>query len=254
MRTIALIFLSTFLIVGCSSENSDETVSSSDSLNTLEPEVDKKERFNTDELLGQYMGSFGKSTLIIKLNYVKGKNASGYNVVRGNKRNIKGSVSADGENYHFVLDEPGDNNTDGKFEFDININSFILTGNWTPKNPQYAKEKSFELKKINQSEPDESMLKEWYGTINEQYGTLILKKDGTCLFKGSNYNESRQSYTEFMVKGTWLEGENLINLELESNPYTKFTQLKLNKIQEGDEEYSSWVLEDKDKAAFYEYF
>lgn len=250
------IFISIFCIVLLSSCGSDETATNSGT----ETKKDSTQteivvaNYNEELLVGQYMGEFGKSTMIIKLNYVKGKNASGYNIVRGNKRNIKGKISENGTTVHFDLDEPGDKDSDGKFEFDIDTLSFELTGKWIPNKPEYAKEKEFKLKRVDQVEPDANMLKDWYGTINEQYGTLILKKDGTCLFKGSHYSESNDSYTEFNVKGTWVEEGEKIKMELESSKYTKYTKLTLTKKNEGDEEYSSFILEDPDKASFYEYF
>lgn len=212
--------------------------------------------FDESRLEGQYMGSFNKSTIIVKINYVKGKNASGYNIVRGNKRNIKGTVTNKGNHFHFDLDEPGDDQYDGTFHFDIDTANFHLTGNWEPIHPDKTGAKDLSLERIEKEDSDgNSNLITWYGDISEQYGSLNLRNDGTCYFKGTIYHDADGSYEEFNVKGTWIETNDDITVEFEKTKYVTPYKIVLQKISEDyDGSYSEHFLKQENVANFYEYF
>ena len=59
--------------------------------------------------------------------------AEGYSVCAGNFRKIEGSFNLmKGSKYNFKMDEPGDDQYDGKFEFTLDASSNEIEGRWTP--------------------------------------------------------------------------------------------------------------------------
>src|SRR2546430_2015280 len=90
--------------------------------------------YNYDTLEGAYVGNFGGSDIRIILTHVTGKHATGYNLHKGLRRNINGTMQQTGNTFTFVLNEPGDHPFDGKFSFTIDTITFILSGTWTPLN------------------------------------------------------------------------------------------------------------------------
>ena len=95
------------------------------------------------ELYGNWVGDFEvteadfdrlKGQTLSKLNIViKQITDSGViaqSVVNGNSRLMRGSITQSGDAYVFVMDEPGDNKYDGKFNFSIKNDT--LSGKWQP--------------------------------------------------------------------------------------------------------------------------
>ena len=94
------------------------------------------------ELYGIYTGAFSgyykvstdeneyedyeSKRLSLKINRITKDSVWGQSIVNGNQRPFRG-VFNDKTN-HFVLDEPGSDKTDGRFE--VNISADSLTGNW----------------------------------------------------------------------------------------------------------------------------
>lgn len=62
---------------------------------------------------GLYAGTFKGAPISIILNYITEKRASGYNIHKGLKRNLSGTLSAAIAGWHLVLNEPGTNEYDG---------------------------------------------------------------------------------------------------------------------------------------------
>jgi hypothetical protein len=90
--------------------------------------------------VGYWVGSFGKNMINIILSDVEDGVASGYSVCAGNYRALKGTAKKKGENaYSFILNEPGDDQYDGRFEFVIDLNDKNLDGTWIPFNGKKAK-------------------------------------------------------------------------------------------------------------------
>jgi hypothetical protein len=89
-------------------------------------------------LFGHWVGAFGKNKInitVVAIEPIGADNAIayGYSVCAGNFRALTGTYNAKGNQiYSFVLNEPGDDPYDGKFEFEINTGQGTLVGNWTP--------------------------------------------------------------------------------------------------------------------------
>ena len=85
------------------------------------------------DITGSYVGGFGENeiTLIIENINQNTLVVTGINTVAGNLRPLKGTVEIIDNVCYFVLNEPGDDQFDGVFEFKINKNSNTsLYGNW----------------------------------------------------------------------------------------------------------------------------
>ena len=98
-----------------------------------------------EKLKGTYTGDFKGSPIAITLNYISDTHVSGYNVHKGLTRNVTGTIEPTPFGLHLVLNEPGNNQFDGKFDFVIDTTNWLAKGKWTPI--KKGEETSFELKK-----------------------------------------------------------------------------------------------------------
>lgn len=213
----------------------------------------KKAYFDTERLTGMYIGDFGKSTLILQINYAQGKNASGFNIVRGNKRNIKGSIEQKGNFYHFMLNEPGNDEFDGKFEFDIDTTDFSLSGKWIPNNPDKASIKEFTLKRTEKRPINEGFKGDWSGHLEEINGTLSIKANSTVTFHGSYYMENHDPEYEIVdLTGSYIQEEDgSITVEFSKHKRLKKSQFHLKITM--DEDMGMEMVKDGSVAEFYPY-
>jgi hypothetical protein len=84
-------------------------------------------------MIGAYSGSFGDNEIMLKIEGIDTKTLTvvGKNTVSGNSRPLKGTIEILDNVCYFVLNEPGDNQFDGVFEFKIYKNSNnSLEGTW----------------------------------------------------------------------------------------------------------------------------
>ncbi|MCA6067048.1 YARHG domain-containing protein [Chryseobacterium sp. RG1] len=146
---LTLISLSTISLVSCKKE-AKTTDSSKDSLvakkdSVAIPEVHK-------EYYGIYMGDFaGKGMIVsedgeeyegdvykkisLKINRITKDSVYGQSIVNGNQRPFRGVFND--ETKSFVLDEPGNDKTDGRFE--VKLSNDSLTGKWNAFNKSAVK-------------------------------------------------------------------------------------------------------------------
>jgi hypothetical protein len=86
---------------------------------------------NIKDYIGTYMGTFGNYYIILKLESIDDYGmVKGYNVVNGNKRRVNGIKQGN----KFILNEPGDHEWDGIFDF--KIEKGIARGTWRPNSPK----------------------------------------------------------------------------------------------------------------------
>jgi hypothetical protein len=101
-----------------------------------------------NKLLGSWVGVFGQTKINIFIANTTGKTISGHSVCAGNYREIKGELEDKGNGvYAAIMNEPGDNKYDGKFQFTIDQNKQTLEGNWTPFNAASTGAKTYTLAK-----------------------------------------------------------------------------------------------------------
>lgn len=155
--------------------------------------------YDVSQLKGLYAGTFDGTPISISINYISGKRVSGYNVHKGLKRNMRGTIEPFGSQMKMVLDEPGDNKYDGHFELFIDTASFSGKGKWTTKNEPTLGSKEFSFTRSEQSN-DQLVGSVWHDEAN--YRDLMLQPDGAASL---SYYENKGTPREQMqtVAGNW---------------------------------------------------
>ena len=137
-------------------EKPKETVVQSDTITEVETEVSepKEEKLPSrlpETLYGFYVGEF-KAELVkeekaysyqnrinISIDSVFGEEIYGHSVVAGNDRPFQGMIKKNnGGTYSVSAEEPGDDQYDGKFFFDIYPDQKSLKGSWTANDSKLA--------------------------------------------------------------------------------------------------------------------
>ena len=156
MRPLNLIFASLILsvaLVSCKKEKTEitETRPQNDTLIASQnPEVHKEMYgiyygyFSPDDNLndGEYTEEDMVKKISIKINKITKDSVYGQSVLNGNQRDFRGVLNESTNS--FVLDEPGSDKTDGRF--DVKIKGDSLVGNWTAFNQSSVRVKSKTLK------------------------------------------------------------------------------------------------------------
>jgi hypothetical protein len=101
-------------------------------------------------LYGYWVGAFGKNKINIALANRTNDSIFGHSVCAGNFRPIKGTIKeSEPEVYTISMNEPGDDQYDGTFNFTIDVRKSELTGNWKPyKNTAGAKDYKLQKKEF----------------------------------------------------------------------------------------------------------
>jgi hypothetical protein len=103
-----------------------------------------------NKLIGYWVGPFGKTQINIALSEVKDGKVSGHSVCAGNYRAISGTVIEKPDSiFDFVMEEPGSDQYDGKFQFSINMKQRELAGSWAPFKANSTSAKKYSLKKTD---------------------------------------------------------------------------------------------------------
>jgi len=146
---LTLISLFTISLVSCKKE-AKTTDSSKDSLTAKKDSVAVPEVYK--EYYGIYMGDFAGKEMItpeegeeyegdvykkisLKINRITKDSVYGQSIVNGNQRPFRGVFNESTKS--FILDEPGNDKTDGRFE--VKLNNDSLTGNWNAFNKSAVK-------------------------------------------------------------------------------------------------------------------
>lgn len=149
-----------------------------------------------EKIKGTYIGDFKGSPIAITLNYVGDRHASGYNVHKGLTRNVSGTIEATANGLHLVLEEPGNNQYDGKFDLVIDTVKWNGKGTWKPF--KKGEDASFSFaKQMGASEEEQ-----WGITFTDSLQNYItLKPDGSCTY---NYlTDTTKTGQELTVRGNY---------------------------------------------------
>lgn len=145
---LALAGLLTASVISCKKDSPADT--SSKNLSAKKDSVVAPEIYK--EYYGIYMGDFAGKEIIIpeigeeyegevfkkislKINRITRDSVYGQSIVDGNQRPFRGVFNETTKS--FVLDEPGNDKTDGRFE--VTLNNDSLTGNWNAFNKSAVK-------------------------------------------------------------------------------------------------------------------
>ena len=231
--TLLSIALLAATVTGCKNEKKTADVTKFEENQVVEiPDIHQ-------ELYGIYTGAFSgyykvstdedeyedyeSKRLSLKINRITKDSVWGQSIVNGNQRPFRG-VFNDKTN-HFVLDEPGSDKTDGRFE--VNLSADSLTGNWVAFDKSKVKAPTKTVKLIKKTfvynpnfmlDPENTDLVDWTTskevknsykdeeTGNTETYSNSLNRSGTeAIFQ---INGSKQSLTEKELK-------NLRKLDLE---------------------------------------
>lgn len=104
-----------------------------------EPQPQQSETPDYSNLIGEWKGAFGNDQLALTIETVNADgSATGFDIVKGNRRPLTGTAIKSGDSYNFELKEPGDDKWDGVFKFSISGNT--ASGNWTANNGKSTKQ------------------------------------------------------------------------------------------------------------------
>ncbi|MFC3159904.1 YARHG domain-containing protein [Chryseobacterium arachidis] len=188
---LTLISLFTVALVSCKKE-AKTTDSSKDSLTAKKDTVVAPEIYK--EYYGIYMGDFAGKEMItpeigeeyegdvykklsLKINRITKDSVYGQSIVNGNQRPFRGIFNEATKS--FILDEPGNDKTDGRFE--VKLNNDSLTGNWNAFNKSAVKSPTKTLKLIK---------KEF------AYNPNFMLDENTDLIDWENPKEFTEKYTD----------------------------------------------------------
>lgn len=133
---------------------------------------------SAEKILGNYTGQFNNSAISLTFRHMAGNNISGFNVLKGLKRNLTGSIEIDGGKLHLLVTEPGTNSTDGSFELWIDTNTWKGSGKWTPL--EKGKEVHFSFERRG----DESSFPAYFTIFEDSLGNILeFDPKGTCTYK-----------------------------------------------------------------------
>lgn len=175
----------------------------------LTPEIPAEDTFDYDTLHGTYVGDFAGSDIRIILNYISSKNAIGYNIHKGLQRNIMGKVTRSGDSVTVILEEPGDNEYDGKFTLLFIGNDLHPTGTWESFSGKISKKK-LKLNKIvfkeakDEDDINEGNLSTYFNYVSDTVGHYEFHDDGLCLYiyyPNPDYENHLDQLIE--IQGTW---------------------------------------------------
>ncbi|RYY66144.1 MAG: hypothetical protein EOO13_16195, partial [Chitinophagaceae bacterium] len=142
MKTINLLLSCTCFLFACKGKNSSTTEQTSMQADTTIRSAAIAPEMYTD-LYGNWVGDnevterdeakfkgqeISRLNIIIK--QITDSGVIAQSIVNGNSRLMRGSVTKSNNNYEFVMNEPGDDKYDGRFEFTIAGDT--LSGKWQP--------------------------------------------------------------------------------------------------------------------------
>lgn len=164
--------------------------------------------FSYQTLEGAYSGDFNGSVIHINLNHVTGRNAVGYAIRKGVRRNISGSMESMGGGFHFVLREPGNDPTDGVYDVLVDTLNFEMAGKWLPRQGGATQEKRFVLLKASDD----------YFVYADSLNKLFFERNGECRYEfymqDTDGTEARQMT---QLKGSWKHDGDCFTIDWEAN-------------------------------------
>lgn len=148
------------------------------------------------KITGTYTGDFNGSPITVTLRYMAGKRISGYNIHKGLRRNMSGSIFLEGDQLHIRMQEPGTNIFDGSFDLLLDTGSMQAKGKWQPLNNKELGITKFSLTKQSKDEYGGMFLTDSTGA------ELDMDGDGSCTFRYM-VNDSTAAAQKLNVTGNY---------------------------------------------------
>lgn len=199
MKNICILLLASLLTIACTSNHEKKSVAHPGVLPAP---------FHYDTLEGVYSGDFNGTALHITLSKVTGRNAVGYALKKGVRRNISGGMEAAENGFHLVLREPGNDPADGVYDMTIDTVKFGVTGKWLPRQGGTIPEVNFVLSKT----PDD------YFVFADSLNKISFERNGECLYEfykqDTDGSEAKQMTR---LKGSWKRSGDCFTIDWEPN-------------------------------------
>jgi hypothetical protein len=172
MKLLLPFFSLLLFLVSCIQQESTTHVLSANQTDNMAELPVKKEK-----ILGTYTGDFNGSPVAITLRYLAAGRISGYNVHKGLKRNLTGTINLKNNVLHLQLTEPGTNPYDGSFDLELDTVTWTGNGKWTPL-------KKGEVVSFKFSRADDWARGGYLYTpfLDSLQNTIELKPDGSCVY------------------------------------------------------------------------
>lgn len=154
---------------------------------------------------GLYKGDFAGDPIYLTINFSSGKHVAGYNVHKGLRRNISGTIQQTASGWELVMNEPGDHPFDGIFKLVFDSAFTSAKGEWKPLNtPSTLTEKQFTLTRTKATnDNDDDDISNYY-TLGGDHCDISFQKDGSCIFDYyDKINDSTFAEQMNTVRGTW---------------------------------------------------
>jgi hypothetical protein len=177
-------------------------------------------------ILGSYSGPFRKGLLILVVNYVSGNTVSGYDLNRGIRRNLNGTVEEKDGRFTLVLQEPGGSRYDGTFYLSIDSPAQRIGGNWVPADSSLIHSSALTLARLSQSGTpiDEFYDHDW----NSELGTLTFEEGNTCnLEYYPERTDDNPNPQRIMINGNFIRNGDTILIDWQNNKLTPAPQMQL---------------------------
>lgn len=178
--------------------------------------------------VGTYSGHYSKGLLTLAINYISGNIASGYDIHKGLRRNLNGSVESKDGRLEFVLREPGGNPYDGTFYLSLDTASGKITGKWVPTDSKLAKEGPLELERTTfaSNTPDLNH-DQWESGL----GTLQFGEEGVCTlqyYPGEDSGQVAAGNAQLItIKGSYELKGDTIRIDWQRNNRTPSLNMRL---------------------------
>lgn len=184
--------------------------------------------YDTQKLIGGYEGKFGSGLITVVFNYVNGNIVSGYEIHKGIRRNLNGTLVQDGNNISLELKEPGTYVMDGKFSLKMDTSASYITGNWKAFKAGQSPEKALDLKRHERDSTETSYdeYTDWRGEIGTDT-TLEFAGDGYCEFQFYPKAAQDSNVQAIVVKGSYVRSGKTFRIEWQRNNYTPAQQMTL---------------------------
>ncbi|SHM35377.1 hypothetical protein SAMN05444266_107496 [Chitinophaga jiangningensis] len=205
MKIFTLAFISAFLLLQACKFTGDKTAVTTTAADSSSQPAD------ATSIKGIYSGDFGGSPIYITINYANGHQVAGYNIHKSLRRNLKGEMVKNGDQWQLTLNEPGDNQYDGKFEITLNAEDKTGSGKWTPNDPKATTPKTFKLKLINNEEGssyDASTVAGYYTNMDSNSELQVGADGSVAMLLYTKINDSTYSDQAISVRGSWSYDKN----------------------------------------------
>jgi hypothetical protein len=153
---------------------------------------------------GLYKGDFAGNPIYITINFSNGKHIAGYNIHKGLRRNLSGTMLQTADGWQLDLNEPGDHPFDGTFKLVFDTSFTTAKGSWKPLNTSSTlteKQLTLTRTEIAETGADGEV---YHYMLEGDHADITFEKDGNCTFR--YYDKINDStFTEQMntVRGTW---------------------------------------------------